>query len=272
MSMGPLCLPLCHFSSLKRVITVDHCRSRVDVCSESLLLSLPIHYIPLIINNPGINVTEGDNYTLTLEDLNVIAPSGYSTVTFHLSPDHYPAYGALVLNNGPDIAPERNPKRFSVEDIQLSSIEYRSDIKYEVLMDSFKVQIRTQLKSDPSQEVNVDELVKIRIIPVDDNDPQIVDIDDHLTVARGGSLQITRLSASDFDSDVDDRNLMFSSFFAHIRQGYLYLKPHNTRVTTWLQSDVWDGNLFYKAPDSDEHQIDYIFLRIEGYPNLIEKT
>ena len=240
--------------------------SRVDVCSDEKQLILNVRFVNLTIVNPGINVTEGDNYTFSINDLSVTAPPGYGLIRFH--PVMRPKYGLLVLQL---VAPSELiiPTRFDVEDIRIGKLMYQSNTTFEVLFDSFTVRILTYRLENPKDFITITELINIRIIPVNDHVPELViNLPDELVVSKGGSIQITsvQLNAVDLDSDVDNRDLIYTTVAYSPFNAYMYLDSdpgsRANKTSNWTEQDVRDGRLFMKAEFSEVPN-DVLVLRVD---------
>ncbi len=244
--------------------------SPIDVCSEEHELSLMVHFVNLMIVNPGVIVTEGENYTFTYNDLSATAPSVYGVIRFKLLVP--PSFGNLVLNS--KFGSSGTVSSFFVlEDIGLGSLVYESDIDEEELFDSFTVQIFTHNLFNTDDTASVTEIVRINISPINDNVPAIINLppDREIVVSKSGSFQITSsiLSALDYDIDVDDSKLIWRALSATPFHGYLYLDsdPGDKKfgISTWTEQDIRDGRLFLKGGTIPA---DILLLRVDEDPRF----
>lgn len=246
--------------------------SKVDICSIENEVSLIVHFVNLTIVNRGLVVPEGDNCTLNLTHLSVTAPENYGQIRFLLLMP--PSFGNLVhsLPIGSKKILEVDD-HFDLEAIDFGQLTYQSDGEEETLFDSFTVRIFTSNRQN--DVLSVTEIVKITILPKNDNVPAIINLppNKRLTVYKYGSIQITSsiLSAIDLDSDVNSteliwRALSFSPFF-----GYLYLDSDlGSEIYTWTEQDIRDGRLFLKG--DPEVRTDILLLRVDENLELSQKA
>ena len=242
--------------------------TQMNVCTEPKELQLITHFVNLTVVNPGINVTEGRNYTFTFQDLSATAPPNYTDVRFFpiYTADNGPQHGALQLNHGFDI--EMNPTRFDSKDIELGRLIYSNDGN-EYLNDGFMLKVSAQSVKGGAL-LTVVEFVRINIIPVNDYIPEFLNLSEYLAVAKGGSLHISSadLSAHDYDSDIDDLDLIYQVLANSPLYGYLYLDTDPQRrelgITNWTERDIREGRLYYKQ--TDEAVEDLIILQLIDDP------
>lgn len=231
--------------------------TEMSICTRALTLEMIIKLINLTIINPGIEVLEGSNYTFTTQTLSATSPPNYTDVSFYpLYEGKRPLHGELHLIHG-DVATEVNPVRFYLGDIERGKLIYCNDGN-EFLSDGFNLKVSAQsTKGKPSLVVT--EFVQISIIPVNDNPPEFVNrpVGNILQVARGGSIQITTslLSAHDYDSNIDDLDLIYVTLIDSPIYGYLYLDiDHNDKslsLSNWTERDIRERKLYYKQTKAD---------------------
>ena len=205
----------------------------------------------LFVTNTGFSCTEGQSHIITTDELNVVAPPGYS-VTLALHGTNVsrgqPEHGRLDL-----VEPTQSPAAylFTPADLAAGKVRYTHDGS-ESATDSFvlKVTATPTGASSPSSPspgpLTSLYQVNVNVILVDDNVPVLINHTADLNLLCRGNLTFdsTMLSAYDADINYPTANLSYFITFT-LLCGEMRLSYRTEPVTSFREADIRSGSLYY---------------------------
>lgn len=195
-----------------------------DVTDTFSLTVLEFNDPPVVTGDFAFSVSEDDSYTLTLADLDATDVDDVND-DLVFTVDVAPANGAILLSGLP-------VSSFTRGDIDAGNVSYEHGGS-ETLSDSFEFTV-----SDGVNDVSGN-VVTVTVNAV--NDEQVLDTNEELTVAEGGTGTISSalLSTSDVDNTADEITYTTAGPGA----GQLELTSNPTVAITMFTQDDVDNNL-----------------------------
>ena len=215
-------------------------------CIGMYALTFVLHVVNLTVINNGFEVNESSQFTLTLSELNAIAPQGFF-VEFHIPENGGPKNGELNLA---EPFHHKNIRYFQLRHLANGRVYYKHTTQ-ETLHDSFEF---TAIAINGSKEDSkLSGIVNIRVIPANDWPPEFVNRE-VLHVVKKGFAVISRnvLEAHDSDSDMRDEDLVYVMPQYFPLYGYVYYREApSVKIYRWTEGDLRQNRVFYKHTGSN---------------------
>ena len=228
-------------------------------CSETHSFPISIFSVNLIIVNTGFSCPENLTHYITLEEMNIFAPPDFKNKKFRIK--RRPNHGNISVDPFPSV------QFFGIGDIETRSVYYKNDGR-ENLHDSFEFDA-TAKNVDTGKSLHILGFVNITIVPVNNHQPEVVNLTTGVTVARGGSLTLSTLwlSAHDFDSNVRDEDIVYRIQPSTPLFGYFYLDedPGSSQhgIRNWTEGQLRSGRVSYRQNVIDEgNKLDLFFFSL----------
>lgn len=215
----------------------------------------------LIVINRGFKCIEGKSHIITTDELNVIAPTGYSVILYLTNADDFvnaqPLHGQLDL-----IGTSRFPPFFTLADIASGRLQYTHN-GAEVATDSFQFGVTAVPSVAGLVKMETMDVVNINITLVNDNPPTLINHTAELSVISGGILKFdsSMLSAYDVDTNVPILKLQYFIVLPLIC-GEMRLSYQSDQVMTFLEADIRNRSLYYKNIINKPCLTDYLFFYV----------
>ena len=221
-------------------------------CTDPVKFFLHIRFVNITVLNTGFAVKEGGRFTITTSVLNIFAPPMSRRRRFYMTPERRPKHGNITLSTTP-IVPIVDVQFFDLEDVEAHSVYYQNDGD-EHLHDSFEFTATADYFNEASgktETLKFTDMVNITIIPENDNSPEFVKLTQNLHAVKDGSTSISGalFSAHDYDSDMNDEDIVWELQYSSPIYGYLYLDEDRGKqyaVSSWTEGDLRANRLFYK--------------------------
>ena len=220
-------------------------------------VAINITVTSLIVINRGFSCTEGLSHIITTDELNVIAPHGYSVTFYLLSRDSFkgqPTNGQLLSVRSTLLL-----LSFTPQDLAAGNVQYTNN-GANVATDSFLfLAIATPTASSSSSlgSMTAMDVVNITVILVNYNTPTLINHTSVLSVVWYGVLRFdsTVLSAYMYDGDarVSIPNLRY--IISPLICGEMRLSYRQEPVLTFLEADIRNGSLYYKNTNTCSQDI-----------------
>jgi hypothetical protein len=258
-----------------------HCTWQSDVALfefryEPLPQSDAAHEDPVLVNNGLRSVLEGDQATVTADDLFVVKRSrdlgsGTVVVNFFFSVVTGPRHGRLMLFN-----PETrrvinfNTTSFGTDDVSMGRVIYVHD-DTETDTDSFSFTV-TSAASQSGNMTLFSGIFDIDVILRNDNPPiRVVNRVIDLLSGRGRTLTIDDLEYNDPDVNYDSSNLVYSwipTVAAAAAAPHVVLASNRSVVLQrFRQRDLADGSLYVQQPKGSRRSSTINISVTDGYFN-----
>lgn len=221
-------------------------------CTEPARFVINVNRNNITVVNTGFEVEEGSKHYVTVFELNILAPANSIGLRFFVL--QQPEHGNITLKT--DVAEVVDPQFFDLADVVSNSILYKND-GGEFLHDSFEFKAVAKYPNEVTgdyETLQFSDLVNITILPVNDNPPELVHALEGYDAVQFGSTSIpgSVLSAHDYDSDMQDEDIVWKLQSKSPFNGYMYLDVDRGRahaVANWTEGDLRNNRLFYRNDD-----------------------
>lgn len=247
-------------------------------CTDPTKFFIHIRFVNITVLNTGFAVKEGGRFNITTSVLNIFAPPMSKRRRFYVTPERRPKHGNITLIGGMG-TPYVDVQFFDLEDLEAHSVYYQNDGD-EHLHDSFEFTATADYTNEATgkvEQLTLTGMVNITIIPENDNSPEFVKLPQTLDAVKDGSTRISGelFSAHDFDSDMNDEDIVWELQYGSPIYGYLYLGQDHGRksaVSKWTEGDLRANRLFYRNDEGNNNDFISYFVTDGERVSTIEIT